>query len=234
MAHRRSLRRLRPRRTSGARGGSAAVPESAPDRAKRVERCRGRTGKQGKVVNLQPMRPPAAPAKVRLSCPSRSVRSGSGCVVEDDDAVTLQWEDRSNNEAGFSIYVRGSGLAGSDLCTPARPQEQCTRWVRVATLPPGATSWRTSKASALQAAGVIRGAGQRIAALAICPPPRGVIQLGRAVGIDGIDIPRRPLQGRLRLLVADNARAAHDVMRGRRVRGCATSGVVARSTAGGR
>jgi len=125
--------------------------------AKRVEPCRGRTAKQGKVVNLQPMRPPAAPATVRLICPSRSVRTA--CVVEDSDAVTLQWQDRSNNETGFSIYARGSGLAGSELCTVAHPQERYTRWVRIATLPPGATSWRTSKASALQAAGVSRGAG---------------------------------------------------------------------------
>ena len=74
-----------------------------PDGAKRIEKCRSATDKPGKVVNLQPPKPPAAPGNLRLRetdfrCPP------SGDFIRCVTSYRLTWGDVENEE-GYRVYV---------------------------------------------------------------------------------------------------------------------------------
>ena len=118
----------------------------SPDGVKRYERCRAATDKPGKVVNLEPPRPPAAPGNVRITCAPKwevEARGPEGPMMFAclGPTGTVRWVDRADNEEGYRVYYRlGGWQPKGDPCS-GNWKEASTDWRLLAELPANTTAW---------------------------------------------------------------------------------------------
>jgi hypothetical protein len=115
----------------------AAGHQALEPRGRIAFKCDARGPLLGRNVSIDPLRPPATPAAVTLTC---AVQEELGCAE-----YALTWRDTSPNEEGFRVYAESAEYLakGWPAC---RFKVQSGPWL-LATLKPGTKRWRPDYAS---------------------------------------------------------------------------------------